>query len=82
MSENASRGTDHGAAAPMFLVGNQVHPGLQGKAPSLERLRDGDLPFTIDFRRVYSAVLKDWLQSDPADSGVPARSPKRREQWR
>ena len=65
VQENASRGTDHGAAAPMFLVGSQVHPGLHGQSPSLDRLRDGDLAYTVDFRRVYATVLQDWLKSDP-----------------
>jgi uncharacterized protein (DUF1501 family) len=59
--ENASRGTDHGAAAPMFLVGGKVKPGLLGKHPSLTDLDQGDLKFTIDFRDVYAGVLERWL---------------------
>ena len=64
VQENGSRGTDHGAAAPMFLVGNRVHPGMHGQMPSLERLRDGDLTYTVDFRQVYAAVIEDWLEAD------------------
>lgn len=60
--ENASQGTDHGAAAPMFLAGGRVKPGLLGKAPSLTDLdNEGDLKFTTDFRSVYAGVLEQWL---------------------
>jgi len=59
--ENASRGTDHGAAAPMFLAGGRVRPGLIGKHPSLTDLDDGDLKFHTDFRQVYAAILREWL---------------------
>jgi uncharacterized protein (DUF1501 family) len=59
--ENASRGTDHGAAAPMFLAGGRVKPGVIGKHPSLTDLDDGDLKHHTDFRQVYAAILRDWL---------------------
>lgn len=59
--ENASRGTDHGAAAPMFLLGNQVQSGLANKHPSLTDLQDGDLKHQVDYRQVYASVLEDWL---------------------
>ena len=61
VEENASRGTDHGAAAPLFLVGNRVKAGLVGKHPSLGDLADGDLKFHTDFRAVYAAALEQWL---------------------
>ena len=61
VSENKSGGTDHGTAAPMFVIGDNVKPGLFGEAPSLQRLDDGDLIHTVDFRQVYAAVLEDWL---------------------
>jgi uncharacterized protein (DUF1501 family) len=61
VAENASEGTDHGAAAPMFLAGQRVKPGLVGTHPSLEDLEDGDIKFQIDFRRVYAGLLEDWL---------------------
>ena len=35
VAENANGGTDHGAAAPMFIVGNKVKAGLLGQYPSL-----------------------------------------------
>jgi uncharacterized protein (DUF1501 family) len=65
VSENASEGTDHGAAGPMFLCGNGVRAGIIGEQPSLTDLLDGDLKFQVDFRQVYASVLKSWLGSDP-----------------
>jgi four helix bundle protein len=61
VKENASQGTDHGAAAPVFLVGPVAKPGLVGAHPSLESLDDGDLIHHTDFRRVYAALLERWL---------------------
>jgi uncharacterized protein (DUF1501 family) len=61
VEENASRGTDHGAAAPLLLVGSRVKPGLIGKHPRLDDLADGDLKFHTDFRSVYASVLSQWL---------------------
>jgi uncharacterized protein (DUF1501 family) len=61
VKENASRGTDHGAAAPVFLAGNRVKPGLIGKLPSLTDLDDGDQKHHTDFRAVYAALLEHWL---------------------
>jgi uncharacterized protein (DUF1501 family) len=62
VEENASGGTDHGAAAPMFLAGGRVKPGLIGALPSLTDLEDGDLKFHTDFRQVYAAILERWLR--------------------
>jgi uncharacterized protein (DUF1501 family) len=64
LQENASKGTDHGAAAPAFLAGNRVKPGLIGKHPSLGDLKDGDVKFHTDFRQVYATVLDGWLGVD------------------
>jgi uncharacterized protein (DUF1501 family) len=61
VAENASMGTDHGAAAPLFVAGPVAHPGLVGPHPSLEDLDNGDLKFHTDFRRVYAAILEQWL---------------------
>jgi uncharacterized protein (DUF1501 family) len=60
---NGSGGTDHGTAAPMFLIGPMVRPGVFGDHPSLVDLDDGDLKFGVDFRSVYAAVLEDWLKA-------------------
>jgi uncharacterized protein (DUF1501 family) len=56
--QNASGGTDHGTAAPHFVMGGKVKGGLHGVYPSLSDLQDGDLKHTVDFRNVYSAVAK------------------------
>jgi uncharacterized protein (DUF1501 family) len=61
VSENASAGTDHGAAAPMFLIGGSVAPGAGGPHPSLTDLDQGDLKYNVDFRSVYATVLEQWL---------------------
>jgi uncharacterized protein (DUF1501 family) len=61
VEENASRGTDHGTAGPMFLAGAGIKAGLHGKYPSLTDLDDGDLKHTVDFRSVYGEVLGSWF---------------------
>jgi uncharacterized protein (DUF1501 family) len=64
--ENASGGTDHGTAAPVFLAGLGVQSGLVGTAPNLLDLTGNAPKMTMDFRRVYATVLEDWL-------GVPSK---------
>jgi uncharacterized protein (DUF1501 family) len=61
VQENASGGTDHGAAAPMFIAGKPVHGGLINAHPSLVDLDAGDLKMSVDFRQVYETILTDWL---------------------
>ena len=63
VAQNASGGTDHGTAAPMFLMGPRVKGGLMGEHPSLTDLDHGDLKYQTDFRSVYAAVLEDWLET-------------------
>ena len=65
VQQNASQGTDHGAAAPMFLVGPAIQKkaGIIGQHPSLTKLDQGDLMFNIDFRNVYATVLQDWMDT-------------------
>ncbi len=63
VTENANNGTDHGAAAPMFIMGGAVKPGLFGKYPSLTDLDHGDLKFSTDFRSVYGTILDSWLKA-------------------
>jgi uncharacterized protein (DUF1501 family) len=60
--ENASAGTDHGAASSLFVVGAKVAGGLYGPAPDLSKLEGGDVPFAVDFRSVYASVLRDWFK--------------------
>jgi uncharacterized protein (DUF1501 family) len=64
VTQNASQGTDHGTAAPMFLFGPQVVPGVHGEHPSLSDLDQGDLKYKIDFRSVYAGILEGWLKAD------------------
>jgi uncharacterized protein (DUF1501 family) len=59
--ENGSKGTDHGSAAPMLLVGGKVKAGVIGDHPSLTKLEMGNLKHHTDFRQVYAAVLDKWL---------------------
>jgi uncharacterized protein (DUF1501 family) len=61
LTENGSGGTDHGTAAPVFLLGKPVNAGLHGSYPDLTRLEDGDPIHGVDFRRVYATLLDQWL---------------------
>jgi uncharacterized protein (DUF1501 family) len=74
VTENASGGTDHGAAAPLFVLGGGVQPGLYGKYPSLTDLHDGDLKFGTDFRSVYATALEKWLGA-PSEAVLGKRFP-------
>ena len=60
-SENESRGTDHGTAAPLFVLGTRLKPGLLGRAPRLDVERNEDLQHSTDFRQVYATLLDQWL---------------------
>ncbi len=66
VSENGRRGTGHGAAAPVFLVGGRLQPGLIGDHPSLaDSNLEGDAPkHHTDFRRVYATMMDRWLGVD------------------
>lgn len=61
IAENAARGTDHGEASPLFLIGGGVKGGLYGSAPDLSETNMGNLRYTTDFRSVYATVLERWL---------------------
>jgi uncharacterized protein (DUF1501 family) len=64
VQENGSRGTDHGAASCLFVVGPSVKGGVVGNHPSLSDLDADDLKFHTDFRRVYATQLDSWLGCD------------------
>ncbi len=64
-SENDSHGTDHGTAAPLFVMGSRVNSGLHGTAPLLNLKHNEDLTFSTDFRQVYGTVLDRWLGCPP-----------------
>ncbi|MBE3559528.1 MAG: DUF1501 domain-containing protein [Ktedonobacteraceae bacterium] len=68
VEENGSEGTDHGTAAPLFVLGNAVNRGIYGEPPSLSSLdNNGNLKYTIDFRSVYSTVLDRWMGASSKD---------------
>lgn len=62
---NASEGTDHGTAGPMFVFGRGVQGGHYGAQPSLTDLDEGDLRASTDFRDVYGSMLTGVLGTDP-----------------
>jgi len=62
--ENFSKGTDHGTAAPMLIMGGMVRGGFYGEEPSLSNLDHGDLKFTTDYRDVYQTIAsRFWRMS-------------------
>ena len=63
VTSNASNGTDHGSAGPMFVFGTPVAGGLYGQACDLGNLDNGNLRFTTDFRSVYATLLEKWLNT-------------------
>ncbi len=69
IKSNASIGTDHGTAAPLFLFGTHVLPGMLGTNPVIpaNSTYDTNLPMQYDFRSVYASVLKDWFCLEPTD---------------
>jgi uncharacterized protein (DUF1501 family) len=67
LRENASRGTDHGAAGVVQVAGPKVLNPLLGQYPSLSDLDEGDLKHSIDYRSVYASLLRDWLTVDPSE---------------
>lgn len=71
VAQNASAGTDHGTAAPMFFFGHHKHvnAGILGNHPSLTDLDNGDLKYNVDFRSCYAGVLQQWLDTDAATCG-------------
>ncbi|HEY1867278.1 MAG TPA: DUF1501 domain-containing protein [Candidatus Cybelea sp.] len=61
IEENGNRGTDHGEASPLFLIGGGVRGGLYGTMPDLGATNMGNVRFSVDFRSVYATVLERWL---------------------
>jgi uncharacterized protein (DUF1501 family) len=64
VNENGSRGTDHGAAAPVFVVGSGVNGGVYGEHASLTSLDEGDLKYAIDYRQIYATLINRWFGLD------------------
>lgn len=64
------KGTDHGTAAPMFIIGGNNKGTVLGNNPNLVDLDKGDLKYEIDFRSVYAAILEQKLDFDPSKIGI------------
>lgn len=69
--ENGSRGTDHGTAAPHFMLGGRVKGGLLGQQPSLTELAGGDLKHAVDYRRLYATASRFLGSPPPTSFGAP-----------
>ena len=65
VKQNASRGTDHGTANNVYLIGGKLKKaGIFNEAPNLGNLDNGDLIYSLDFRRIYATLLDKWLGVD------------------
>jgi len=69
VKDNGS-GTDHGTAAPMFLMGGGVKGIIRGKNPNLTDLDNGDLKYEYDFRSIYAALIQERLGFQPSAAGL------------
>jgi uncharacterized protein (DUF1501 family) len=69
IKSNSSEGTDHGAAAPVFLFGKNVVPAVLGNNPSIpaNATVNDNIPMQYDFRSVYASILENWLCVKNAD---------------
>ncbi|MFD1601150.1 DUF1501 domain-containing protein [Flavobacterium artemisiae] len=63
-------GTDHGTAAPMFIIGGNNKGAILGKNPNLADLDNGDLKYETDFRSVYASLLKEKLDFNYSKIGI------------
>jgi uncharacterized protein (DUF1501 family) len=64
IKSNASLGTDHGAAAPLFIFGKKVKPGITGNNPIIPSTvtANDNVPMQVDFRAIYASILKYWFK--------------------
>jgi uncharacterized protein (DUF1501 family) len=66
VNQNSSGGTDHGTAAPLFVLGKNVNGGIYGANPDLSDLdNNGDIKFKYDYRQIYATLLTDQLGMPP-----------------
>ncbi|MFT5963661.1 MAG: hypothetical protein ACI9L6_000374 [Flavobacterium sp.] len=68
--QDNGNGTDHGTAAPMFIIGGNNKGKIIGKNPNLSDLQQGDLKHQIDFRSVYATLLHEKLNFNPKSIGI------------
>ena len=66
-------GTDHGTAAPMFIIGGNNKGKVMGSNPNLSDLINGDLQHQIDFRSVYASLLQQKMNFDPSRIGIHSK---------
>ena len=75
IKSNSSTGTDHGAAAPMFLFGSPVEAGMLGVNPTIpaNATVNDNIPMQYDFRSIYATLLEKWfcLEKTVVDSLFP-----------
>lgn len=75
IKSNSSTGTDHGAAAPMFIFGSKVEPGMLGVNPTIPAsvTVNDNIPMQYDFRSIYATLLEKWfcLDKTTVDSLFP-----------
>ena len=66
---NASLGTDHGAAAPVFVFGKNVKSGVIGNNPNIPASVgfNDNVVFQYDFRSVYASLLSQWFCVNTTD---------------
>jgi uncharacterized protein (DUF1501 family) len=69
VKDNGS-GTDHGAAAPVFIIGGNNSGKIIGDNPNLTDLINGDLKHQFDFKSVYATILKEKLGVEPIKAGI------------
>jgi uncharacterized protein (DUF1501 family) len=69
VAENGG-GTDHGTAAPMFIIGGKNKGKIIGDNPNLSDLDEGDLKYKIDFRSVYASLLNTKMNFDATKIGI------------
>jgi len=65
--ENSTVGTDHGTAAPLFVMHTGIKQAVTGTPPSLNLEQGKDVTFSTDFRQVYGTILKGFLKADPTN---------------
>ncbi len=68
IKSNASFGTDHGAAAPVFVFGSMVRQAIFGSNPIIppSATVNDNIPMQYDFRSVYASILHGWFGADTA----------------
>jgi uncharacterized protein (DUF1501 family) len=66
IQSNASGGTDHGSAAPVFVFGEGVRPGIVGQNPAWPSALtvNDNIAMQYDFRAIYSTFLEKWFRAD------------------